>query len=194
MIVRRPDGVVVPIYENIIYGKGVPIVKDGVLFCSDLHLGSELMAMLRGFPDVKTHDDYIIDILQRQTNKRTLLWILGDVAVEIKDLYKLTKLPCTKRLVLGNHDELPKGAYSEVFDEIHGFVKYKKMWISHCPIHESEFYLKKLNVHGHTHAIDKQTGKDKDLLPLPWFNVNWDFWGRAVSLTEIRTLIPGESK
>lgn len=183
-----------PIYERIIYGQGVPIVKDGVLFCSDLHLGSEMMAGLRGFPDVKTHDEYIIDILSRQTNKRTLLWILGDVAVEIHDLFKLTKFAAKKKLVLGNHDDLPKGAYAEVFDEIHGFVKYKHFWLSHVPIHPSEFYAKKLNIHGHTHAIDKQTGKDKDILPLPYFNVNWDFWGRAVSLTEIRTLIPGENK
>lgn len=194
MIVRRPDGVAVPIYEKIIYGQGVPIVKDGVLFCSDLHLGHEMAAELRGFPNVEAHDDYIIDILSRQCNKRTVLWVLGDVAMKQAFVSKLNEIKGRKKLIFGNHDIYDLPTYTSVFDEVHGFVKYKGMWISHCPVHESEFYRKKLNVHGHIHAVDWKTGKDKHILPLPWLNVNWDFWGRAVSLTEIRTLIPGKSE
>ncbi len=183
------------LYSRIMNGDFVPPRKDGVIFTADLHIGSELMAKLRGFDNVVDHDEYIVSTLEKQSSKRTLLWVLGDVAMETWHLYKLrTRFLGTMKLVLGNHDSLAPSAYAEAFQEVHGFTKYKKMWLSHCPIHPNEFYLKKLNVHGHVHAVDKQTGETKDFLKLPYVNVNWDLWGRAVTLTELRSVMPGGYK
>jgi calcineurin-like phosphoesterase family protein len=74
--------------------------------------------------------------------------------------------------------------YLKYFEDVRGFLRYKQMWLSHCPIHPQELYRCKLNVHGHIH---KNTNSPE--LPLPYVNVNWDFWKRAISLDELRELV-----
>lgn len=167
--------------------------SDGVVFTSDLHLGHVLAGKLRGYDNVHEHDQAIINMLGSQTNKRTTLWILGDVAMRLDSLYMLASLSCRKIMVAGNHDKFPLEEYARFFDRIYGLIRYKKMWISHCPIHETEMYRCKLNVHGHVHHAFAKTGKVVPKLPLPYFNVNWDLWGRAVTLSEIRAVIPGDA-
>lgn len=188
MIYRRHDGVAVPIYEQVKKGDKVPVVKDGVLFCSDLHLGHKMAAEMRGFDDVNEHDESVVSMLEQQCSKRTILWVLGDVAMKPECLFELARIKGKKKLILGNHDVYDLDSYRSIFDEIHGFVRYKGMWISHCPIHESEFYRAKLNIHGHVHYMDRETKQPHMMLPLPYLNVNWDMWGRAVSLREILTV------
>tara|TARA_R110000765_G_scaffold367491_2_gene457637 strand:- start:742 stop:972 length:231 start_codon:yes stop_codon:yes gene_type:complete len=39
----------------------------------------------------------------------------------------------------------------DLIDNIHGLVKYKGIWLSHAPIHESEL-RGKFNVYGHSHT------------------------------------------
>ena len=152
-----------------------------VLFCSDLHIGHALAAEKRGFDNVGEHDMHIMKTLMGQCTKRTVLWVLGDVCMDIKKMWILDKILGRKKLVRGNHDKFDLGVYTKYFEDVHGFLRYKEMWLSHCPIHPQEMYRCKLNVHGHIH---KNT--HSPLLPHPYFNVNWDFWGRAVNLDEIR--------
>lgn len=156
-----------------------------VLFTSDLHLGHERAARNRGFASRDEHDDYVIETLRRQCNKRSLLWVLGDVAMWREKLALLDTIPGAKRLVRGNHDLWSTDLYRQYFQEVHGFLRYKTWWLSHCPIHPQELYRCKLNVHGHIHANSLSP-----LLPMPYFNVNWDFWGRALKLEEIREISP----
>lgn len=103
--------------------------------------------------------------------------------MQVEALERLNEVPGRKRLVRGNHDQFQLGVYAKYFEEVHGFLRYKEMWLSHCPIHPQEMYRCKANVHGHIH---KNTSSP--LLPLPYINVNWDFWRRAVSLDEIRRI------
>lgn len=151
-----------------------------ILFTSDLHLGHALASKCRGFDSIKAHDESIIWQLMQQCNKRTILWILGDVAMDITSLALLDAILGKKILIRGNHDRFQFDVYRKYFDVIDGFVKYKQMWISHCPIHPQELFGK-INVHGHIHK-----GTKSPLLPLPFFNVNWDFWSRALTLEEIK--------
>lgn len=155
-----------------------------VLFTSDLHIGHDLAAEKRGFTSVAEHDDFVISTLKEQCSKNTVLWVLGDVVMRGGEIRRLAEIPGRKKLVIGNHDELPTLEYLLYFEEIHGITKYKSMWLSHCPIHPQEMYRCKLNVHGHIH---KNTSSP--LLPHPYFNVNWDFWGRAVALDEIKAVM-----
>lgn len=151
-------------------------------FCSDLHLGHELAAKKRGFNTIEEHDLSIVETLKTQCNKRTLLWILGDVAMTESSLDLLKQVPGRLKLVRGNHDNFRINTYLTYFEEIYGFLKYKSFWLSHCPIHPQEMYRCTLNVHGHIHKNSRSPE-----LPLPYFNVNWDFHGRAISLGEIRS-------
>lgn len=158
-----------------------------VLITSDLHLGHRTAAENRGFSPTEAgiarHDVHVIEALRAQLGKNSVLWVLGDVAMKADTLTLLAALPGRKRLVMGNHDQFPLAAYTAVFEGIHGLVRYKEMWLSHCPIHPQEMYRVKLNVHGHIHK-----GAATKPLPLPYFNVNWDFWGRAVDLDEIKAV------
>lgn len=162
---------------------------SGVFFTSDLHLGHDMAAQLRGFfgggTAVLEHDHTIISMLQMQLDKRTVLYVLGDVAMDPKRLPMIQQLPGRKILVRGNHDEYPLMHYLAAgFEEVHGLMRYKQLWLSHPPIHPQEMYRAKANVHGHIHYTAQHQQP-----PFPFINVNWDFWGRAVTLDEVKAIV-----
>jgi len=155
-----------------------------VYLTSDLHLGHKLAARLRGFDSIQEHDDSIIQALQKVCGKKTILWILGDAAMNTPALYRLLEVPGRKKLVRGNHDTAKFSDYIHIFEDIQGIIQYKSMWLSHAPIHPQEIYRCKANIHGHIHK-DAKTPE----LDFPYINVNWDFWKRPVSLNEIKDLV-----
>mgnify|MGYP000707629157 CR=1 FL=1 len=150
-----------------------------IWFTSDLHLGHKLASKMRGFDSVKEHDEDIIVKLIEQTRPRDILFVLGDVAMSKESLQLLKAVPCRKKMLFGNHDEYGHEEYLKVFESLHGFYKYKGVWLSHCPIHPQEMYRCKANIHGHIHK-----GAATPELPFPYINMNWDFWGRAVDFQE----------
>ena len=158
-----------------------------VFFISDTHLGSESTADKRGFSSVEEHDACIINDIMSVAHKKAIIWILGDVAMSKEALFKLKNVECRMKVVLGNHDEMPVTDYMEVFESVHGAVKYKKMWITHFPVHPQEMLLNmgeksiKANIHGHIHK-----NAITDSLHLPYINVNWDFIKTPVSLDQIK--------
>jgi calcineurin-like phosphoesterase family protein len=101
-----------------------------------------------GIKTIKEHDEMIYDLWNDTVKKRDTIYILGDLGF---DLSHLKGLPGTKKLLLGNHDQRPASEYLEIFDDIIGPVKYKKHWLSHFPIHESELWGRPV-IHGHTHS------------------------------------------
>lgn len=160
-----------------------------VYFTSDLHLQHNLAAQKRGFDSISEHDAAVMDSLRSVTTKRTVLWVLGDVAMDRQGVHEIGALPGQLRLVRGNHDEYEESLYRDSFDQIHGFLKYKNLWLSHCPIHPQEMWRCGANVHGHIHK-----GAATPELPFPYINVNWDFWRRPVSLDEIKQIVSDHAK
>ena len=141
-----------------------------------------MAARFREYASPATHDNAIIKKLQQQVGGRDVLYILGDVADDLVSLMRLYEVDCRKVLVKGNHDTFALNRYTDVFEDIHGLLDYKGMWLSHCPIHPQEMFRKRANIHGHIHSFGK-TGNIK----FPY--VNWDFWNRAVNLDEIRRML-----
>jgi calcineurin-like phosphoesterase family protein len=85
-------------------------------------------------------------------NDRCVVYLLGDVAFSYETLDLLKDLKGRKILVKGNHDDyVTTKAQAEIFEDIHGIIKYKKMWLSHAPIHPAEMRGRIGNVHGHVH-------------------------------------------
>ena len=77
---------------------------------------------------------------------------MGDAAFSDNGLDIISQLPGHKILIKGNHDDLVSTKpQADVFSEIHGVLKYKKMWLSHAPIHPDELRGKP-NVHAHVHT------------------------------------------
>ncbi len=155
---------------------------SNVYICSDLHLGHKLASSKRGFSTVQDHDDYIINKLKEVCTKKTLLLIAGDVAFNRDGLFRLEEVLGKKKLIKGNHDERPLVEYFQVFDDIHGMYKYKGWCISHCPIHPQEMYRYIGNIHGHIH---KGTKSSEYNFGDKYFNVNWDFYGQPIKITDI---------
>ena|SRR5690606_1655296 len=122
-----------------------------------LHFGHENMARWRGFRSSEEHDNHLIEQWNKTVNKRSKVFILGDVTMESSDhYYKLGKLLGNKHVILGNHDkatDVPK--LLQYCMKVSGPQKYKQMWLTHIPVHPIEFdYRIKLNIHAHIHHLD----------------------------------------
>ena len=159
-----------------------------VYFTSDLHLGHDLAAEKRGFSSLAEHDDGVIDSFwQAGMTKRDKLFVLGDIAMSKMGLLRIKSLPTVNVVVLlGNHDVLGSVHYLYVFKDIIGPITYRSFWLTHIPMHEQEIFTRKGNIHGHIHK-DGLTGD----LPLPWYNVNWDYHRGPVLFTDIEEVFDG---
>jgi calcineurin-like phosphoesterase family protein len=131
------------------------VVMSMVRFIADLHFGHEAIALKRGFSSVEEHDEYIIKQWNTVTHKKDLTYILGDVTCETpKHYHLLDRLNGRKVVIMGNHD-MRKHVRKllEHVDNVAGLIKYKGIFLSHCPVHPREMeYRVSHNIHGHIHA------------------------------------------
>lgn len=126
-----------------------------VYFISDLHIGHHRICEFSGptrgnSTTVEEHDAWIVKQWNSVITKKDLVYILGDICFDKRKISTLAELKGTKHLILGNHDEMHLDVYAKYFNKIHGFMKYKKAWLSHAPIHPDEL-RGKVNFHGHVH-------------------------------------------
>lgn len=160
---------------------------SGVFFISDLHLGHHNIhkwSPSRGGTNTEEHDEWLIKQANSVLTKNSILYILGDITLATGPdgeylLSKIGLIKGQKKLILGNHDKLPLESYTRYFREIHGFLKYKKFWLSHAPIHPEELRHCK-NIHGHVHSA---TIPDDRYINVSVEALN----GIPVSLEELRT-------
>jgi len=162
-------------------------VSQQIYFISDLHLGHKNILTFgqRQHNDI---EDMHIAMLEAWNNKvrkqRDIVYVLGDVCMNVADMRWLDLMNGQKRLVLGNHDQLDYGVYRKYFDKIYHFHKgYGGMVFTHIPIHPGELAYRnwKWNIHGHIHR------KEQDIDDPRYFNVNVDIIGYApISLDELR--------
>lgn len=119
-----------------------------------LHLGHLAIAKWRGFETSEEHDEHLIEKWNSVVNKRDLTYILGDITNETsKHYHLLDRLQGRKIAILGNHD-LPKHSKELLkhVDYIGGLMKYKGIFLSHCPVHPMELdYRVSRNIHSHLH-------------------------------------------
>lgn len=143
-----------------------------VFFTSDLHLGHRNIHEYRKdkFNSQVEHDEYILNLID-SLNKRDTLMVLGDFIFDSEryDYYveRLSKAKCRIKVVMGNHDSLKM--YKESCLEVQlPLYSYKKMWVSHAPIHPKELRSRLGNVHGHIHNTGDSLNDTR------YFNVNID--------------------
>jgi len=124
-----------------------------VYVIADPHLGHRNISKYRKFVSSTEDNTRLIqEDWNRRINKNDVVYVLGDAAFDYHSLALFGNLKGRKILVKGNHDDLVSSHDQlNVFEEIHGIIKYKGMWFSHCPIHPDELRKCKLNIHGHVH-------------------------------------------
>jgi calcineurin-like phosphoesterase family protein len=162
---------------------------SSVLFISDFHLGHRTIlkhsanadGSPRGGTTAEEHNEWVINqCLAAGPTKRTLWWILGDVAMEEGLLPLLGRLPGIKKLIAGNHDTLPSVAYLRYFQEICGVQKKYGIWLSHAPLHPVA--CRGLpNIHGHCHH--NETRGDPAYLNV---SIEWAPNKMPISLDQVR--------
>lgn len=161
-----------------------------IYFISDLHLGHKRI-MEFGQRDHESLEDMHIAMVEQWNEKvrknSSIVYVLGDVCMNIEDMKWLDAMNGQKRLILGNHDNFDYGVYQKYFKKVQAFHKaYKGLVLTHIPIHPNEMENRNwgVNVHGHIHHPEKND------LGSSYFNVNVDIIGYApLSLEEIREKI-----
>ncbi len=166
-----------------------------VFFISDLHLGHRSVLehtakaqkrfpdanIYRGGTTVAEHDEWVIQqCLSVGPTKRTLWWLLGDIAMKTNQLPLLDRLPGRKILILGNHDKFQTPTYLKFVETIKGGVKKYNLWLTHIPVHPDELRGKG-NIHGHCHV--EQLDDPRYLNA----SIEWLPNHRPISLDEVRT-------
>jgi len=107
----------------------------------------------KGFTDHEHMVETLITNYNKVVSPRDIVWFLGDICFDNEACAIISKLHGDKRLVLGNHDTDRKCDIEQLvlaFDQVHGLVTYKDVWLSHAPIHPAEL-RGRFNVHGHMH-------------------------------------------
>jgi calcineurin-like phosphoesterase family protein len=126
------------------------------LLAADLHLGHENAAIYRKrFFDPAHHDEIITENILSQLNKRTTLYLLGDVAITEDSFKYIRRFKATgARVILipGNHctERVSMLRLSIEYDEVHASLSKFGCWLTHQPIHPDHL-RGRLCIHGHLH-------------------------------------------
>jgi len=129
--------------------------------CSDHHLGhGNILTFthddkpLRPFDSLEEMHEVMIQRHNHVVRPMDRVYFLGDVVINRKYLYLLSRFNGRKVLVRGNHDICKLKEYAEYFEDVRGVaVKPRVAVLTHVPIHPDSFRESwPLNVHGHLHA------------------------------------------
>lgn len=161
-----------------------------VYFISDLHLGHKNILKFspeRGGTDMQSHSEWLVSQWNSVVTKQDLVWVLGDVCFDSKHMFYLKQMHGSKHLILGNHDKFTLKEYFQYFNKVHGFMGYKKAWLSHAPVHPNSL-RNKINIHGHLHQgyVRHEDGTlDRD-----YFNVSVEALGGVpINYNQINILL-----
>jgi len=122
-----------------------------VLFIGDLHLDhGNVHKFRKEFVSDTHHHEHVMEKVLMTVNKKDLLYLMGDSAFSRSAIELLKEIKGRVILVKGNHDYPNSRYFLDVVEEVHGITKYKRAWLTHCPIHPAELWGK-FNIHGHVH-------------------------------------------
>lgn len=106
---------------------------------------------VRDFSSVEEMNEYMVTQWNSLVKPNDLVYHLGDVVMNPRQLKIMYRLNGRKRLVRGNHDLKPEEEFRSIFEQILGVKEMNKMLLSHFPVHPSCLNRYAANIHGHTH-------------------------------------------
>lgn len=124
-----------------------------VWFLSDIHAGHRNICNFRDFESEEIHFQTIKENYHKVVSKRDKVFMLGDIAFTLDRLIDISNWPGNITLILGNHctEHVSISEIIKYIPDCHSMVRYKKFWLTHCPVHPDEL-RGRLNIHGHTHS------------------------------------------
>lgn len=87
------------------------------------------------------------------TNKKDIVYHIGDITMNKRYLPILERLNGTKILIMGNHDTFGYAKYQTYFYGVYHLrsLPGEKILMTHIPVHEQSIKSGWVNVHGHIH-------------------------------------------
>lgn len=137
-------------------------------FVSDTHFGHENFLkfrdangfLIRGFESVEDMNELMIERWNAIVRPADLVWHLGDVVWNPETAKAvLPRLNGTKRLILGNHDNVKKQNLMSYFQDVQMWRNFSTegFMCSHVPLRDETIRGDVLNVHGHIHQLPAPT-------------------------------------
>lgn len=81
-----------------------------------------------------------------------LVYHLGDFySSSKKNIHIAGRLNGRKKLVMGNHEHGKAKDYLIYFEDVMGYKELDRHILTHIPVHESQKYRFRANIHGHLH-------------------------------------------
>lgn len=115
------------------------------------------------FTDVHQMNETMINNWNRVVKPGDKVYHLGDVFLGNKDEFKKLwpRLNGSKRLVVGNHDDIKFLSCGGFFQKVQMWRIFKEhnMVLTHVPIHNDNFRAVDFNVHGHIHEQPPPTDR-----------------------------------
>lgn len=133
-----------------------------IFLCSDPHFYHDKLIKHRGFDSVDEYHSMYIENWNNVVSKRDVVYMLGDITMEVDHYDILDKLNGIKHVILGNHDVKNRSHLESLMKHCNKILVCKKLEyegipvsLTHIPIHPIEFEFKlKYNIHGHLHDIN----------------------------------------
>lgn len=120
------------------------------------------------FDTVEQMNECMIENWNSVVKQGDIVYHLGDVFIGDKEGFKSlwTKLNGSKRLIVGNHDDVKFMASGSFFKKVMMWRMFPEfgLLMSHVPLHESALWRGKgtdkqmVNIHGHTHTNGSPNG------------------------------------
>jgi calcineurin-like phosphoesterase family protein len=123
-------------------------------FIGDTHFGhANIIGFCRPqFNNLDEMHEHIVTRWNSVVRPKDKVMFMGDFCMNKKYIAEFApQLNGVKHIVLGNHDQKDMQLYQKYFQNVFGCTGYKGCVLTHIPIHESQFYRWKLNIHGHMH-------------------------------------------
>ena len=127
-----------------------------IFVIGDTHFGHSnvirFQSAHRPFQTIEEHDEALVERWNATVKPKDTVWHLGDVLFGQEAFKTLARLNGRKKLIMGNHDQYSTQSYLEYFDKCYGAAKVRDCILTHIPVHPSQFYRFKYNIHGHLHS------------------------------------------
>lgn len=125
-------------------------------FIGDTHFGHgsilKFETEARPFASLDDMHGFMISAWNSVVRKGDKVIHLGDFCWGEKYLPIAGELNGLKYLVLGNHDALASAKYLKYFHKVMGVMQFDDCVLTHIPVHDSQKYRYKRNIHGHLHS------------------------------------------
>jgi len=107
------------------------------------------------FKSGSEHDEYVCDMWNDHIGGGDIVYLLGDVAFNVRGLALIKNLPGRKVVIVGNHD-LAFSTIAQHASSVHAMKEIDlgfRAIMTHIPLHDSAMDRWRLNIHGHMHDV-----------------------------------------